>query len=119
MFLDDLNFFTGTTIIFLFTGKTLCQACKKKCSGEVLRVQEKYFHTDCFKCKVCSNSLAQGGFFSKDGSYYCTADYQRNFGTKCATCGDYVEGEVRLFTTSNIFFLLIFCVLFLSKMTFF
>lgn len=81
---------------FLFLGKTLCQACKKKCSGEVLRVQDKYFHTQCFKCKVCSNSLAQGGFFSKDGAYYCTADYQRNFGTKCATCQDYVEGEVNI-----------------------
>ncbi|CAH1134846.1 unnamed protein product [Ceutorhynchus assimilis] len=75
-------------------GKTYCQACKKKCSGEVLRVQDKYFHTSCFKCKACGSSLAQGGFFSKDGAYYCTADYQRNFGTKCAACGDYVEGEV-------------------------
>ncbi|XP_044732553.1 actin-binding LIM protein 3 isoform X3 [Chrysoperla carnea] len=75
-------------------GKTYCQTCKKKCSGEVLRVQDKYFHTNCFKCKVCKNSLAQGGFFSKDGDYYCTADYQRNYGTKCAACNDYVEGEV-------------------------
>ncbi|XP_049823203.1 actin-binding LIM protein 3 isoform X3 [Aethina tumida] len=75
-------------------GKTLCQVCNKKCSGEVLRVQDKYFHTQCFKCKACGNSLAQGGFFSKDGAYYCTADYQRNFGTKCSACGDYVEGEV-------------------------
>ncbi|XP_076266584.1 actin binding LIM protein Uncoordinated 115a isoform X6 [Rhynchophorus ferrugineus] len=75
-------------------GKTYCQACKKKCSGEVLRVQDKYFHTSCFKCKACGSSLAQGGFFSKEGAYYCTADYQRNFGTRCAECGDYVEGEV-------------------------
>ncbi|XP_066246465.1 actin-binding LIM protein 2 isoform X3 [Euwallacea similis] len=75
-------------------GKAYCQACKKKCSGEVLRVQDKYFHTGCFKCKACGSSLAQGGFFSKEGAYYCTADYQRNFGTKCASCGDYVEGEV-------------------------
>ncbi|CAG2057708.1 unnamed protein product [Timema podura] len=43
---------------------------------------------------ICKNSLAQGGFFCKDGAYYCTADYQRQFGTKCAVCGDYVEGEV-------------------------
>ncbi|KAL1513257.1 hypothetical protein ABEB36_002687 [Hypothenemus hampei] len=75
-------------------GKTYCQSCKKKCSGEVLRVQDKYFHTGCFKCKACGSSLAQGGYFSKDGAYYCTADYQRNFGTKCSSCGDYVEGEV-------------------------
>lgn len=77
-------------------GKTYCQSCKKKCSGEVLRVQDKYFHMQCFKCKVCGNSLAQGGFFSKDGEYYCTTDYQKNFGSKCAVCNEYVEGEVTL-----------------------
>ncbi|KAG8250163.1 Actin-binding LIM protein 3, partial [Homalodisca vitripennis] len=43
---------------------------------------------------VCKNSLAQGGFFFKDGVYYCTSDYQKQFGTKCANCGLYVEGEV-------------------------
>lgn len=75
-------------------GKTFCQNCKKKCSGEVLRVQDKYFHINCFKCQVCKNSLAQGGFFCKDDNYYCTTDYQRQFGTKCAICDDYVEGEV-------------------------
>lgn len=91
MFIFELFF----SFDFFFSGKTYCQACKKKCSGEVLRVQDKYFHTQCFKCKACGNSLAQGGFFSKDGAYYCTADYQRNFGTKCAACQDYVEGEVK------------------------
>ncbi|XP_031351586.1 actin-binding LIM protein 3 isoform X2 [Photinus pyralis] len=75
-------------------GKTLCQTCSKKCSGEVLRVQDKYFHTHCFKCKKCSKSLAQGGFFQKDGTYFCTNCYQNTFGTKCATCQEYVEGEV-------------------------
>ncbi|CAG9861145.1 unnamed protein product [Phyllotreta striolata] len=48
----------------------------------------------CFKCKVCRSSLAKGGFFSKDGEYYCTNDYQKNFGSKCAICNEYVEGEV-------------------------
>ncbi|KAI9564637.1 hypothetical protein GHT06_008378 [Daphnia sinensis] len=75
-------------------GKTHCQSCKKKCSGEVLRVQDKYFHIQCFKCRVCQNSLAQGGFFCKDGDYYCTRDYQDRFGTKCSHCGLFVEGEV-------------------------
>jgi len=75
-------------------GKTYCQCCKKKCTGEVLRVQDKYFHIACFKCTVCKVSLAQGGFFNKDGSYYCTSDYQKLYGTKCAQCNKYVEGEV-------------------------
>lgn len=79
---------------WIFTGKTQCQSCKKKCSGEVLRVQDKYFHIQCFKCRVCQQSLAQGGFFCKDGEYYCTRDYQDRFGTKCSHCGRFVEGEV-------------------------
>ncbi|XP_065215240.1 actin-binding LIM protein 3-like isoform X3 [Planococcus citri] len=79
----------------IFTkGKTYCASCKKKCSGEVLRVQDKYFHIGCFKCKTCNNSLAQGGFFQKDNNYYCKDDYQRLFGTKCAVCQEFVEGEV-------------------------
>ncbi|XP_018898521.1 actin-binding LIM protein 3 isoform X3 [Bemisia tabaci] len=79
---------------FVKKGKTFCANCKKKCSGEVLRVQDKYFHIACFNCKICKCSLAQGGFFDKDGVYFCTEDYQKQFGTKCAICNDYVEGEV-------------------------
>ncbi|GAB6023187.1 hypothetical protein CHUAL_014211 [Chamberlinius hualienensis] len=75
-------------------GKPLCQKCNKKCSGEALKVHDKYFHVDCFKCKECKCSLAQGGFFAKDGEYFCTNDYQKLFGEKCPICGDYVEGEV-------------------------
>ncbi|XP_074108086.1 actin binding LIM protein Uncoordinated 115a isoform X2 [Cotesia typhae] len=75
-------------------GKTYCLSCKKKCSGEVLRVQDKYFHIGCFKCAQCSASLAQGGFFAREGSYYCTKDYRERWGTRCAGCGEYVEGDV-------------------------
>lgn len=85
-------------ILFFFrsAGKTkiYCFKCQKKCTGEVLRVAEKYFHKTCFQCKTCNKSLAAGGFFSKDNSYYCTLDYQKLFGTKCAACKSYVEGEV-------------------------
>ncbi|XP_013165307.1 PREDICTED: uncharacterized protein LOC106116112 [Papilio xuthus] len=75
-------------------GKVVCGACGGKCSGEVLRVTDKYFHTACFTCRACSASLARGGFFCKDGHYYCPQDYQRAFGTRCAACSQYVEGEV-------------------------
>ncbi|XP_031637190.1 actin-binding LIM protein 3 isoform X4 [Contarinia nasturtii] len=74
--------------------KICCTRCQKKCSGEVLRVTDKYFHKQCFQCTTCHKSLASGGFFSKDGAFYCTTDYQKLFGTKCAACKLYVEGEV-------------------------
>merc|ERR1719356_67559 len=76
---------------FKFLGKTYCGGCKKKCSGEVLRVNEKYFRTQCFKCVECQASLATGGFFTKDSRYYCPKCYQTNFGTKCAKCNEFVE----------------------------
>lgn len=118
-------------VYIIISGKTFCQACKKKCSGEVLRVQDKYFHISCFKCAQCNASLAQGGFFAREDSYYCTKvhhlsylhlrrdspypvqvasvtidqtittwiiqhvqDYRERWGTKCAGCGEYVEGDV-------------------------
>ncbi|XP_055613078.1 actin-binding LIM protein 1-like isoform X3 [Uranotaenia lowii] len=74
--------------------KIQCNKCQKKCSGEVLRVTDRYFHKSCFLCTKCNKSLSTGGFFSKDGAYYCTLDYQKLYGTKCAACGQYVEGEV-------------------------
>lgn len=79
-----------------FSGKTkiCCFKCQKKCSGEVLRVADKYFHKQCFQCSTCRKSLATGGFFSKDNNFYCTLDYQKLFGTKCLACNLYVEGEV-------------------------
>ena len=42
------------------SGKTYCGGCKKKCSGEVLRVGEKYYHASCFKCAECHVSLSKG-----------------------------------------------------------
>ncbi|XP_065372568.1 actin-binding LIM protein 3 isoform X2 [Calliphora vicina] len=74
--------------------KIYCAKCDKKCSGEVLRVADKHFHKACFQCCQCKKSLATGGFFTKDGAYYCIPDYQRLYGTKCAACSSYVEGEV-------------------------
>ncbi|CRL05885.1 CLUMA_CG019116, isoform B [Clunio marinus] len=74
--------------------KIHCANCQKKCSGEVLRVTDKYFHKSCFQCIKCKKSLAVGGFFSKDSNYYCVGCYQKTFGTKCAVCQQYVEGEV-------------------------
>ena len=101
---------------FKFLGKTYCKGCHKKCSGEVLRVGDLYFHNGCFNCKGCSISLSQGkfaithftltflniilrtyflgGYFCKDKEYYCAVCYQANFGTKCSKCNTFVEGEV-------------------------
>uniref|UniRef100_A0A8D0G8H3 Actin-binding LIM protein 2 n=1 Tax=Sphenodon punctatus TaxID=8508 RepID=A0A8D0G8H3_SPHPU len=72
----------------------LCNNCENPCKGEVLRVQNKYFHIKCFVCKACGCDLAQGGFFVRQGDYICTLDYQRLYGTRCFCCDQFIEGEV-------------------------
>ncbi|XP_055291232.1 actin-binding LIM protein 2 isoform X1 [Moschus berezovskii] len=72
----------------------LCNTCGDVCRGEVLRVQNKYFHIHCFVCKACGCDLAEGGFFVRQGEYICTQDYQRLYGTRCFSCDRFIEGEV-------------------------
>ncbi|XP_038648015.1 actin-binding LIM protein 2 isoform X4 [Scyliorhinus canicula] len=72
----------------------LCHKCGKPCKGEALRVQNKFFHINCFTCKVCGCDLAEGGFFVRQGEYICTSDYQRLYGTRCFSCNEFIEGEV-------------------------
>ncbi|KAJ8348130.1 hypothetical protein SKAU_G00267190 [Synaphobranchus kaupii] len=71
-----------------------CFRCREVCKGEVVRVQSVHFHVKCFTCQVCGCDLALSGFFQKNSEYLCTADYQRLYGTKCDSCGDFITGEV-------------------------
>ncbi|XP_049339843.1 actin-binding LIM protein 3 isoform X2 [Astyanax mexicanus] len=76
------------------SGPICCFRCREVCKGEVVRVQSVHFHVKCFTCQVCGCDLARSGFFQKSGEYICTADYQRLYGTKCDSCGDFITGEV-------------------------
>ncbi|CAL1599275.1 unnamed protein product [Knipowitschia caucasica] len=71
-----------------------CHRCGEPCKGQVLRVQNSYFHIKCFICKVCGCDLCQSGFFVKNGDCLCPVDFRRLHGTTCTNCGDFVEGEV-------------------------
>ncbi|XP_038651453.1 actin-binding LIM protein 3 isoform X16 [Scyliorhinus canicula] len=71
-----------------------CYRCGGVCKGEVVRVHNNHFHVKCFTCQVCGSDLAQANFFYKNGEYICTLDYQRMYGTRCDSCGDFIGGEV-------------------------
>nr|DBA29349.1 TPA: hypothetical protein GDO54_009580 [Pyxicephalus adspersus] len=101
----------------------LCSNCGIACKGEVLRVQNKYFHIkcfqckdcggcgleikngqslvalekhwhlDCFKCKTCGVHL-KAEYISKDGIPYCEMDYHAKFGIKCDHCEKFITGRV-------------------------
>ncbi|KAI4880146.1 hypothetical protein NFI96_031170 [Prochilodus magdalenae] len=93
------------------SGPIYCFRCREVCKGEVVRVQSIHFHVKCFTCQVhilicglaleysvavqvCGCDLAHSGFFQKNSEYICTTDYQRLYGTKCDSCGDFITGEV-------------------------
>jgi len=41
-------------LLVVLTGKISCEACKKKCKKEAVKLQDKYYHVSCFSCKGCS-----------------------------------------------------------------
>ncbi|KRX25997.1 Actin-binding LIM protein 1 [Trichinella nelsoni] len=82
----------------LKSSKVRCEACKKKCTGDIFKSDDKYFHIKCFVCKVCKQPLKQAGFIMEGGDYYCFADYYAKFGVRCAICDKFIEDEVTNFS---------------------
>lgn len=75
-------------------GKYNCEVCKRKCKKEAIRLQDKYFHLNCFTCAECKKQLSMNGFYTRNNLHYCPEDYQQLFSVKCDGCGELAEGEV-------------------------
>ncbi|CDS42138.1 actin binding lim protein 1 [Echinococcus multilocularis] len=75
-------------------GKVYCEVCKRRCKGNVLKANDKFFHKDCFKCSECKCSLKAGGFFLKNNKYFCQKDYQKLSAPKCKVCGEVLSGDI-------------------------
>nr|AAC35506.1 putative actin-binding protein UNC-115 [Caenorhabditis elegans] len=60
----------------LILGKK-CDVCRKKCSGDVLKANDKYFHINCFQCKKCGRNLGETGFYTTpENAYLCPDDFR-------------------------------------------
>jgi len=68
-----------------------CKSCCHPIIGEyiITSVGDK-LHKNCFRCKVCYDSLVHNGLYLKNGGYYCRKCYDKNFGMKCQTCKTYI-----------------------------
>eukprot|EP00108_Taenia_solium_P007344 TsM_000300000 transcript=TsM_000300000 gene=TsM_000300000 len=71
-----------------------CAICNKRCRGTVLKIEGHYLHRLCFKCHKCGKTLDEKNFQFRDQCLYCPEDYRLEYSTKCAACGNPVEGEV-------------------------
>ncbi|CAI4225607.1 unnamed protein product [Auanema sp. JU1783] len=81
-----------------------CDVCRKKCSGDVLKANDKLFHVSCFQCKKCQRLLGESGYYqTSEGYYLCPDDYrglnkerkQSNPATPAKTAEKIVHGKSR------------------------
>eukprot|EP00927_Polykrikos_kofoidii_P006759 TRINITY_DN12738_c0_g1_i1.p1 TRINITY_DN12738_c0_g1~~TRINITY_DN12738_c0_g1_i1.p1 ORF type:complete len:497 (+),score=75.93 TRINITY_DN12738_c0_g1_i1:139-1629(+) len=70
-----------------------CAICNQQIKGgkvvEVAQLGGK-LHADCFKCSVCSTSLAGGKFKAKDRVPFCQTCFHDKHGEKCHACGEVI-----------------------------
>ncbi|CDW52001.1 actin binding protein UNC 115 [Trichuris trichiura] len=85
-------------LIHLLSGKVRCEGCKKKCTGDILKTENKYFHVKCF---VCAGNYCTSGFFLEGGNVYCPKDYHSRFGVRCGLCNQFIEGDVTNFLNKS------------------
>jgi len=75
-------------------GVMLCAQCNKPIIGKITQgLGGKNYHPEHFICIVCKKSLDGSVFLEQDGKIYCEKDYDDQFSTKCADCGQVIQGE--------------------------
>ncbi|CAH2988769.1 unnamed protein product [Chilo suppressalis] len=52
----------------------------------VLKVSDRTWHAGCLRCVEC-RAMLSGKCFARNNQLYCTDDFFKRFGTKCAGCG--------------------------------
>jgi hypothetical protein len=72
--------------------RVMCAGCGTAIVGRYVQALGETWHPDCFVCAGCGRPIDVSGFARRDGRPYHPACYQAQFGTRCAVCGDYIEG---------------------------
>ncbi|CAF0747191.1 unnamed protein product [Brachionus calyciflorus] len=63
-----------------------CAKCSHTILGECCYALEKTYHSECFVCAKCKQTIGSGNFHIEDGVPYCERDFNALFSTKCAGC---------------------------------
>lgn len=63
-----------------------CNACGDKILEAATKAMDALWHTRCFKCTHCGQSLSVEGYHVEDGKPYCSRDYSELFEVKCDLC---------------------------------
>jgi hypothetical protein len=70
-----------------------CSGCRKRISGHYIEALGRAWHAECFRCAACGKPFRQGRYAERDGKPYHADCYRRQFGPRCAGCGEPIEGE--------------------------
>eukprot|EP00123_Amoebidium_parasiticum_P019837 comp33715_c0_seq1/m.47286 comp33715_c0_seq1/g.47286 ORF comp33715_c0_seq1/g.47286 comp33715_c0_seq1/m.47286 type:complete len:181 (-) comp33715_c0_seq1:260-802(-) len=63
-----------------------CTACQGNITGMVVRIKDRPYHLECFKCKKCQKNLNNIGFFTlPEGEWVCEGCQTSNYPV-CAAC---------------------------------
>ncbi|XP_063376381.1 LIM/homeobox protein Lhx3 isoform X1 [Cydia fagiglandana] len=81
-------------LLALLARNKALEASIPKCGGchemivdrYVLKVSDRTWHAGCLRCVEC-RAMLSGKCFARNNQLYCTDDFFKRFGTKCAGCG--------------------------------
>ncbi|XP_041976551.1 LIM/homeobox protein Lhx3 isoform X3 [Aricia agestis] len=81
-------------LLALLARNKALEASIPKCGGchemivdrYVLKVSDRTWHAGCLRCVEC-RAMLSGKCFARNNQLYCTEDFFKRFGTKCAGCG--------------------------------
>ncbi|KAM8872335.1 four and a half LIM domains protein 2-like isoform 1-T1 [Synchiropus picturatus] len=79
-----------------------CDSCHKLigCTSKDLSYKDRHWHSECFLCIKCSQSLVEQPFATKDDMLMCTECYINEYSSKCHTCQKTITpGQEKLFST--------------------
>ncbi|XP_061738092.1 LIM domain-containing protein 1-like isoform X2 [Nerophis ophidion] len=77
---------------FLYSGvhpppPEVCNSCGRSITDMVLQAHGKSYHSACFRCAVCRQSLVDLPFaVGSDNEVYCIVDYHKAQAPCCASC---------------------------------
>ena len=73
-------------------GEDACAGCGKALGMDTIGALGKKWHAECFVCGKCGGAFADGTFMEKDGMPYHKECFNEMFGSKCAGCGELING---------------------------
>lgn len=74
--------------------RDVCLGCSKKIDkGQVIKLGDRIWHANCFKCNYCGIGLSGQTYLEQKGKYYCKNDYWNHIATRCNRCDQQVSGR--------------------------